>query len=89
MPRLTTRKPLPSAPIYSNLAAAYLDSGDPKSEAGAEQALKKSIDLSPSYTYGPYTPNQTGSVLYNAPIPPLPCTTTGIKGTTCTITVES
>jgi tetratricopeptide (TPR) repeat protein len=38
-----------NAQLYSNLAAAYLDSGDPKSQVEAEQALKKSIDLSPSY----------------------------------------
>ena len=38
-----------NAQLYSNLAAAYLDLGDAKSVAEAEQALKKSIDLSPSY----------------------------------------
>ena len=35
--------------IYSNLAAAYLDQGGAKSQALAEQALKKSLAISPSY----------------------------------------
>jgi serine/threonine-protein kinase len=38
-----------NAQLYSNLAAAYLDSGDPKSLAEGEQALKKSIEISPGY----------------------------------------
>jgi serine/threonine-protein kinase len=38
-----------NAQLYSNLAAAYLDSGDPKSLAEGEEALKKSIALSPGY----------------------------------------
>ncbi|MBV9572944.1 MAG: protein kinase [Acidobacteriales bacterium] len=38
-----------NAIAYSNLAAAYLDSGDPKKFPQAETALKKSIELSPSY----------------------------------------
>jgi len=40
----------PDNPVaYSNLAAAYLDSGDSKKNALAEAALKKSIELGPSY----------------------------------------
>jgi eukaryotic-like serine/threonine-protein kinase len=38
-----------NATIYSNLGAAYIDANDPKSFQKAEAALKKSIDLSPSY----------------------------------------
>jgi len=38
-----------NAQAYSNLAAVYLDSGDPKKQPQAEAALKKSIELSPSY----------------------------------------
>ena len=38
-----------NAQAYSNLGAAYLDSGDPKKTPLAEAALKKSIDLGPSY----------------------------------------
>jgi serine/threonine-protein kinase len=38
-----------NAQLYSNLAAAYLDSGDPKSRVEGERALKKSIEISPSY----------------------------------------
>jgi eukaryotic-like serine/threonine-protein kinase len=38
-----------NAQLYSNLAGAYLDSGDPKFLAAGEQALKKSIELSPGY----------------------------------------
>src|SRR5262249_33509763 len=38
-----------NAQVYSNLAAAYLDAGDPKLRPLAEAALKKSIELSPSY----------------------------------------
>jgi serine/threonine-protein kinase len=38
-----------NAPAYFNLAAVYLDMGDPKQFSAAEQALKKSIELSPSY----------------------------------------
>jgi serine/threonine protein kinase/tetratricopeptide (TPR) repeat protein len=38
-----------NAQAYSNLGAAYVDSGDPKKYPQAEAALKKSIDLSPSY----------------------------------------
>jgi len=34
---------------YSNLASVYLDMGDPKAIPQAEQALRKSIELSPSY----------------------------------------
>ena len=38
-----------NAQAYSNLAAVYLDMGDPKMVPLAEAALKKSIELSPSY----------------------------------------
>jgi eukaryotic-like serine/threonine-protein kinase len=38
-----------NAPAYLNLAAVYLDMGDPEQFSAAEQALKKSIQLSPSY----------------------------------------
>jgi serine/threonine protein kinase/tetratricopeptide (TPR) repeat protein len=38
-----------NAPAYLNLAAVYLNIGDPKTLPAAEQALKKSIELSPSY----------------------------------------
>ncbi|HYN14707.1 MAG TPA: protein kinase [Terriglobales bacterium] len=38
-----------NAQVYLNLGAVYIDSGDPKLAADAEQALKKSIELSPSY----------------------------------------
>jgi hypothetical protein len=43
----------------------------------------------PPTTYGPYTPNQAGTVVYNASVPPTPCSLTGIKGTACSITVDS
>jgi hypothetical protein len=42
----------------------------------------------PPTTYGPYTPDQTGTVIYNASIPPLPCTTSGTVATPHTITVN-
>lgn len=35
--------------LYSNLAAAYLDAGGSQNLANAEQALKKSVALNPSY----------------------------------------
>ena len=38
-----------NAQAYLNLGAAYIDTGDPKLFADAEQALKKSIELGPSY----------------------------------------
>jgi serine/threonine protein kinase/tetratricopeptide (TPR) repeat protein len=38
-----------NAPAYFNLAGVYLDMGDPKQLSAAEQALKRSIELSPSY----------------------------------------
>jgi len=38
-----------NAQVYSNLGASYLNSGDPKLQGDAERALKKSIELSPSY----------------------------------------
>jgi len=38
-----------NAVVYSNLAAAYLDTGDRKQFPQAEAALKRSIELSPSY----------------------------------------
>ena len=38
-----------NAPAFFNLAAVYLDMGDPKQLSAAEQALKKSLELSPSY----------------------------------------
>lgn len=38
-----------NARVYLNLAAVYIDSGDPKRFPDAEQALKKSIELSPTY----------------------------------------
>ena len=38
-----------NAQVYSNLASAYLDSGDPKLFPQAEAALKKSLELRPSY----------------------------------------
>ena len=49
----------------------------------------------PPTVYGPYTPDADGAVAYNAvasqppPAPPPPCSTTGIAGTPCTITVSS
>ena len=38
-----------NAALYSNLGATYLDANDPKNFAKAEAALKKSIELGPSY----------------------------------------
>ena len=38
-----------NAELYSNLAAAYLDAGGQQSLAQAEQALRKSLALNPSY----------------------------------------
>jgi len=38
-----------NATAYSNLGAAYVDANDPKAFPQAEAALKKSIELSPSY----------------------------------------
>jgi len=38
-----------NAVVYSNLAAVYLDMGDPKVWPQAEQALRKSLELAPSY----------------------------------------
>ena len=38
-----------NARVYLNLAAVYIDSGDAKRFPEAEQALKKSIQLSPTY----------------------------------------
>ena len=38
-----------NAQVYGNLGAAYIDSGDLKMQADAETALKKSIEISPSY----------------------------------------
>ena len=38
-----------NAQAYSNLGAVYVDTGDPKMLPDAEQALKKSIELSPTY----------------------------------------
>ncbi|HVC47787.1 MAG TPA: protein kinase [Terracidiphilus sp.] len=35
--------------LYYNMAAAYLDAGDKQSQALAEQAIKKSISINPSY----------------------------------------
>lgn len=38
-----------NAQVYLNLGAVYTDTGDPRLRSNAEQALKKSIDLTPSY----------------------------------------
>jgi serine/threonine-protein kinase len=38
-----------NAQVYSNLAAVYIDMSDPKVISQAEAALKKSIELSPTY----------------------------------------
>jgi len=38
-----------NAQIYSNLGAVYSDTGDPKFFPDAEKALKKSLELSPTY----------------------------------------
>ena len=38
-----------NAQVYSNLGAVYSDANDPKLFPAAEQALKKSVDLGPSY----------------------------------------
>jgi eukaryotic-like serine/threonine-protein kinase len=38
-----------NAQVYLNLGAVYIDIGDPKLAADTEQALKKSIELAPSY----------------------------------------
>jgi eukaryotic-like serine/threonine-protein kinase len=50
-----------NAQAFSNLGAIYLDAGDPNLRPEAEQALKKSIDLSPSYAA--YA--NLGSLLYD------------------------
>jgi serine/threonine-protein kinase len=42
-----------NAPLYLNLGSVYIDVGDPKHYPEAEQALKKSITLEP--TYAAYT----------------------------------
>jgi tetratricopeptide (TPR) repeat protein len=39
-----------NALIYSNLGSVYLDSGDRKLIPGAEQALRKSLEIQPSYS---------------------------------------
>jgi eukaryotic-like serine/threonine-protein kinase len=38
-----------NAPVYLNLAAAYIDSGDPKRYPEAERTLQKSIAIEPTY----------------------------------------
>ena len=38
-----------NAMVYSNLGAAYIDGGDPKDFPKAEEALKKAIELNPTY----------------------------------------
>ncbi len=38
-----------NAYVYINMAAAYLDDGDPKDQPKAEAALQKSISLTPTY----------------------------------------
>jgi len=38
-----------NAQVYSNMGAVYVDWGDPKVLPEAEKALKKSVELSPSY----------------------------------------
>jgi serine/threonine protein kinase/Flp pilus assembly protein TadD len=38
-----------NAQVYSNMGASYFNTGDPKLLPDAENALKKSIELSPSY----------------------------------------
>jgi serine/threonine-protein kinase len=38
-----------NAQVYGNLGGNYINSGDPKLRGDAEQALKKSIELGPSY----------------------------------------
>jgi len=38
-----------NAQVYLNLGAVYIDTGDPKLATDAEQTLKKSIELTPSY----------------------------------------
>jgi serine/threonine protein kinase/tetratricopeptide (TPR) repeat protein len=38
-----------NAQVYFNLGAVYIDTGDAKLTSDAEQALKKSIELAPSY----------------------------------------
>jgi tetratricopeptide (TPR) repeat protein len=38
-----------NAQVYFNLGAVYIDSGDEKRQVDAEQVLKKSIELNPSY----------------------------------------
>jgi serine/threonine-protein kinase len=38
-----------NAPLYLNMAAVYIDRGDPKFFPDAEKALRKSIELEPSY----------------------------------------
>ncbi len=38
-----------NAQVYANLGGTYIDAGDPKMRGDAEQALKKSLALSPSY----------------------------------------
>ena len=38
-----------NAQVYSNMASAYLDGGNPKDLPAAEAALRKSIELSPTY----------------------------------------
>jgi hypothetical protein len=42
----------------------------------------------PPTTYGPYTPTAAGTVTYNA-VTSGDCTTSGITGTVCSITVDS
>jgi len=38
-----------NAQLFTNLGAAYLDSGDARLQGEAERALKRSVELSPSY----------------------------------------
>jgi hypothetical protein len=52
-------------------------------------AAKTYTATTPPTTYGPYTPNKTGTVLCGTSIPPAACSYTGDKETACSITVDS
>lgn len=43
----------------------------------------------PPTVYGPYTPDQVGTVLCGDSVPPNPCSVTGLTATASSITVDS
>jgi len=74
--------------VVSDCTFCYSDP-TPCFPSGGFMAAGSYTATNPPTTYGPFTPNQAGTVLCGDSIPPNPCSTSSLTATASSITVDS